>query len=122
MQRIKTLFPYLLAYCLLTLISCDQIEKSIQDTKRPVPANFGSNSITSSNYSSSSTKVTTSPETTTALIKAYFEQHKSGTAIIDDSALMQIIEMQLKSSGSEPNNETMLELIRKRTKFIKSIH
>lgn len=120
MQRIKTLLSYILVCSPLILISCDQIEKSIRDTKKPVPENFGSNSSTSSTYSSSATTITASPETATALIEAYFEQHKNSTTAIDDSTLMRIIEMQLKSSGSELDNEAVLDLIRQQLKQLHS--
>ncbi|GEM_PF-1661439 len=120
MQRIKTLLSYLLVCSPLILISCDQIAKSIRDTKKPVPENFGSNSSTSSNHSSAATTVTTSQETATALIEAYFEQHKSSTTAIEDSTVMRIIEAQLKSSGSELNNEAILTMIRKQLKQMHS--
>lgn len=119
MQRTKALLSSLVVCCLAALTSCDQLEQSIRDTKKPVPENFGSNSSTNSNALSATT-VTTHTVTAPELIEAYFEQHKNSTAVIDDSAVMQIIEAQLKSSGSERNNEALLALIRKQLKQMHS--
>ena len=116
MQRIKASLSTLLVCFLTTLISCDQIEKSIRDTQKPVPENFGSDSSTNSNHSPPATTFTADQKTATTLINEYFEQHKSSTTAIEDSALMHLIEVQLKSSGSELDNKAVLDLIRKQLK------
>jgi hypothetical protein len=116
MKRTKALLPSLLVCCLTGIVSCDHIEKSIQDTKKPVPKDFGSNNSAGNNRSSSTTIITTDTETTTELIEEYFEQQKNSSMVMDDSAVMHIIEGQLKRSGGKMDNEAMLELIRKQLK------